>query len=37
MLRFWNADLKHVSEPGSFDVMINGSSVFFKPLGFTLK
>jgi beta-glucosidase len=37
MLRFWNADLKHVSEPGSFDVMINGSSAFFKPLGFTLK
>ena len=37
MLRFWNADLKHVSEPGSFDVMINGSSAFFKPLGFSLK
>ena len=26
MLRFYNADLKHISEPGMFTVMVGGNS-----------
>jgi beta-glucosidase len=37
MLRFYNADLKFVSEPGAFEVMVGGSSRETQALSFTLQ
>jgi beta-glucosidase len=37
MLKFWNADIKFVSEPGKFDVMIGGSSADLIRKSFDLK
>jgi beta-glucosidase len=37
MLKFWNADIKFVSEPGKFDVMIGGSSADVIRKSFDLK
>lgn len=37
MLKFWNADLKFVAEPGKFDVMIGGSSADLIRKSFDLK
>ncbi|GAA4747327.1 beta-glucosidase BglX [Flavisolibacter ginsenosidimutans] len=36
MLKFWNSDLKHVSEPGAFKVFIGGSSDNVQEANFTL-
>ncbi len=37
LLRFYNYDLEHVSEPGDFDVMIGSNSQKIKTARFTLK
>jgi beta-glucosidase len=37
ILKFWNADIKFVSEPGKFDVMIGGSSADVMRKSFDLK
>ena len=37
MLRFYNAELAYVAEPGEFDVMIGGSSDRTRSAGFTLE
>ncbi|MBQ4279491.1 MAG: beta-glucosidase BglX [Rikenellaceae bacterium] len=37
MLRFYNAELAYVAEPGEFDVMIGGSSDWTRSVGFTLE
>jgi beta-glucosidase len=37
MLKFWNADLKFVSEPGDFDVMLGGNSRDLKTTSIRLK
>ncbi len=36
LLKFWNSELKHVAEPGAFEVWIGGSSAEVKTAGFTL-
>ena len=35
-LKFWNSDLKHVSEPGAFKVFIGGSSDKVQEANFNL-
>ncbi|MCU0382018.1 MAG: beta-glucosidase BglX [Chitinophagaceae bacterium] len=37
MLRFYNSDLKFVSEPGDFDVMVGGNSKDLQQMSFTLQ
>ncbi|MEY3542084.1 MAG: beta-glucosidase BglX [Bacteroidota bacterium] len=37
MLKFWNADLKFVAEPGEFNVLIGGNSRDVKATGFQLQ
>lgn len=37
LLKFYNADLKHVLEPGEFDVMIGGNSRDLKSARFTVQ
>lgn len=36
MLKFYNSNLEHVSEPGDFDLMIGGNSRDVKSVRFTL-
>ncbi|MGE5316838.1 MAG: fibronectin type III-like domain-contianing protein, partial [Chloroflexota bacterium] len=36
-LKFYNADLKYVAEPGEFKVFVGGNSRDVKELTFTLK
>jgi beta-glucosidase len=37
MLRFYNSDLKFVSEPGEFDVMVGTSSKTTQSISFRLE
>lgn len=37
MLKFWNADLKFVAEPGEFNVLVGGNSRDLKAAGFQLQ
>ena len=37
MLKFWNADIKFVAEPGEFNVLVGGNSRDLKAASFQLQ